>query len=529
MLALAGPARAADVVATVGVGNNPGTVAITPDGASAYITNRLSDNVSVLSLVSNTVVATIPVGALPWGVAVTPDGSRVFVANRTGNTVSIINTATNTVVGSIPLTGGPSALAMSADGTRLYAARFLTNQVTAIDTATLTPVATVAVGTGPLDIALSDDGAFAFTANYNAATVSVLALPAMSVVATVPVGTNPYGVDAAGRGSGVRAFVANSVVTGNTVSEIGVGGGGWGVLRTIPVPGRPVDVALSADGGRLYVTQYDAGSLAAVSVANGAILSTTPLTPGIAGIALSPDGSRAVVLKLASAPFTATVIALVPQVRLGSARSVRGKTATGEATVTTDASPASAIRCLYTRQQAELADPYNSSAQAVDANPVTAAANGATEVTCDLEGLKRGRTYFYTVLASDPDGIGAASAPQSFTTRPPKPDKPRVVRKKRKLRLTWEPVRTATQYKARIRKGGSYKEVAHTGPAQGRVQEPAAQGVLQDADPGRQRVRGGAATDSHPPHPVARKVAAGGPFPPAGIPPFSGPEGACYL
>ncbi len=46
---------------------------------------------------------------------------------------------------------------------------------------------------------------------------------------------------------------------------------------------------------------------------------------------------------------------------------------------------------------------------------------------------------------------------ESFTTRPPKPDAPKVVRKKKRLVLTWDAVRTATYYKARIRKGGSYK------------------------------------------------------------------------
>ncbi len=256
ILTLAGPARAADVVATVGVGDRPDQVAITPDGSTAYISNRTSDTVSVLSLESNSVITTIPVGASPHGVAVTPDGSRVFVANRTSNSISIINTATNSVVGSIPLAGGPNGLAVSPDGSRLYATQFAAGQVTAIDTATLASVASAAIGGGPFDLAISDDGAYAFTTNPFAASSSVLALPALTVVATVPVGADPYGLDASGRGAGVRAYVANSATGADTVTEIGVGGGGWSALRTIPVPGRPVSTALSADGARLYVTQY---------------------------------------------------------------------------------------------------------------------------------------------------------------------------------------------------------------------------------------------------------------------------------
>jgi len=39
----------------------PWAVAITPNGAFAYVTNESSDNVSVISTATNTVVATVPV------------------------------------------------------------------------------------------------------------------------------------------------------------------------------------------------------------------------------------------------------------------------------------------------------------------------------------------------------------------------------------------------------------------------------------------------------------------------------------
>ena len=60
------------VVATVPVGVNPRAVAITPDGAFAYVANEGSDAVSVIATSTNTVVATVTVGAQPRGVAITP-------------------------------------------------------------------------------------------------------------------------------------------------------------------------------------------------------------------------------------------------------------------------------------------------------------------------------------------------------------------------------------------------------------------------------------------------------------------------
>jgi YVTN family beta-propeller protein len=65
------------VVTTVGVGDLPYGVAITPDGTRAYVTNAYSNSVSVIDTNPsdasyNTVVATVGVGDFPGAVAITP-------------------------------------------------------------------------------------------------------------------------------------------------------------------------------------------------------------------------------------------------------------------------------------------------------------------------------------------------------------------------------------------------------------------------------------------------------------------------
>src|SRR5256885_2255641 len=109
----------------------------------AYVTNIISNTVSVIDTATNTVVATIPVGLAPLGVAITPDGTRAYVANGS-NIVSVIDTATNTVVATIPVgvEAGPVGVAITPDGTRAYVANILSNTVSVIDTATNTVVAT---------------------------------------------------------------------------------------------------------------------------------------------------------------------------------------------------------------------------------------------------------------------------------------------------------------------------------------------------------------------------------------------------
>jgi YVTN family beta-propeller protein len=79
----------------------------------AYITNSLGGTVSVIDTATNTVTGSaISVGNDPGGVAVSPDGTKVYVASFSN--VSVIDTATNTVIGSpIVDDGGPFGIGVS--------------------------------------------------------------------------------------------------------------------------------------------------------------------------------------------------------------------------------------------------------------------------------------------------------------------------------------------------------------------------------------------------------------------------------
>jgi YVTN family beta-propeller protein len=85
------------VVSTLTVGGDPVNIAITPDGATAYVANAGAKTVSAINTATNSVVATIAVGTAPSDISITPDGTQAYVTNAGSNTVSVINTSTNAV------------------------------------------------------------------------------------------------------------------------------------------------------------------------------------------------------------------------------------------------------------------------------------------------------------------------------------------------------------------------------------------------------------------------------------------------
>jgi YVTN family beta-propeller protein len=191
------------VTAGVTVGTAPFDVAVTPDGAHAYVTNEGSGTVSEIDTATNTVGSTVTVGGLPFHVAISPDGKHVYVTQGyttlTPGTVSVIDTATNTVTTTVTVGPKPNALnalAVTPDGKHVY----FTNDggVSMIDTATNTVVGTTIPVGGSNWVAFTPDGRHAYvtksaSAPGAAGTVSVIDTATNTVVGTpIPVGTFPF-------------------------------------------------------------------------------------------------------------------------------------------------------------------------------------------------------------------------------------------------------------------------------------------------------------------------------------------------
>src|SRR5574337_1174616 len=64
--------RPSAYIDTIAVGLLPRGIAITADGARAYVPNSRSGTLSVIDVATHTVVASIEVGIFPSGVALTP-------------------------------------------------------------------------------------------------------------------------------------------------------------------------------------------------------------------------------------------------------------------------------------------------------------------------------------------------------------------------------------------------------------------------------------------------------------------------
>ena len=136
-------------LAKITVGDEPQSIALTPDGQYAYVANAAGNTVTAIKINDpawGTFSAQVDTafggnghllsGAEPWNIVTSPDGKRVFVANSGQDTITVIDATTRAVIGHVDLRNSlandpdrsrhfqPRGLAVTLDNTKLYVTRF---------------------------------------------------------------------------------------------------------------------------------------------------------------------------------------------------------------------------------------------------------------------------------------------------------------------------------------------------------------------------------------------------------------------
>src|SRR3989442_7164529 len=156
---------------------------------TVYVPTYKSNSVAVIDTMLDRVIAVIPVQIQPLSVAVTPNGAFAYVTNSgwifSSNSVSVIDTSSNTVVNTIPVGSFPVGVAITPNGAFAYVANAVSNDVSVINTVTNTEAVRIGVGTSPWGVAITPNGAFAYVTNQGANSVSVINAATNTVVNTV--------------------------------------------------------------------------------------------------------------------------------------------------------------------------------------------------------------------------------------------------------------------------------------------------------------------------------------------------------
>jgi YVTN family beta-propeller protein len=220
-----------------GVGKGEESVAITPDGKTAYVASAAGVTPVNLATGSLGTPIHVNVGDNANAIAITPDGTTAYVTNFADDLVTPVDLPTGRPGTPIDVFG-PFAVAFTPDSKTAYVAG--TTAVTPIDVATGRPGTPIQVSNAAWAIAITPDGRTAYTANYGDGTVTPINLATGCTGTAIRAGTNPVAI--AITPDGRTAYVANWT-DGGTVTPIDLATGR---------PGAPIDVG--AEPGAIAIS-----------------------------------------------------------------------------------------------------------------------------------------------------------------------------------------------------------------------------------------------------------------------------------
>ena len=176
-------------------------VAVTPDGARAFVANIPDGTVSAIDLIERKLLGVIPTGPGAEGIDITSDGREVWVTNRAADSVSVIDAQTLEEIETVMCAGFPIRCKATPDGQRVLVSCATAGEVAVFDRKTRTVTKRIAVldrgegnDLGPIGVLITPDGTHAFVANSSRHEVVVIDLGTLGVIARLETGSVPDGL-----------------------------------------------------------------------------------------------------------------------------------------------------------------------------------------------------------------------------------------------------------------------------------------------------------------------------------------------
>jgi DNA-binding beta-propeller fold protein YncE len=243
----------------------PSSIAIAPDGRTAYVAMPVLGEIVPVHLDSLTVGTPISVGGHPFEIAIAPNGKTAYVPDSSSSTIDVVNLVTESVEAPITGIADPHEIAIAPNGQRAYVSAggiSFPPSVVPIDLSTgriLAPIALESHGFGDVagSMAVSPDGRTVyvpFAHSVSGAQVSILSTATNKVIARLGYFSLPIGIALASSthtlyvlNTATSEIIGNSggIVEGNALVPIDLDRGRIEKPISIPATPRSVGIAQS--------------------------------------------------------------------------------------------------------------------------------------------------------------------------------------------------------------------------------------------------------------------------------------------
>jgi YVTN family beta-propeller protein len=194
--------RTGEELVRLPTGDGPREVAVSPDGATAVVTNyglrgEPGNSLTVIDVPARSVRTTVGLGSYhrPHGIQFLPDGRQLMLTAEQERAVLLVDIASAAVVGALS-TGQPVSrmLVLTPDARRAFVASITSGNVTVVDLEHAQAIAHIETGQGAEGIDISPDGREVWVGNRAVDTISIIDTRTLEVVETLPCASFPIRV-----------------------------------------------------------------------------------------------------------------------------------------------------------------------------------------------------------------------------------------------------------------------------------------------------------------------------------------------
>jgi DNA-binding beta-propeller fold protein YncE len=297
LLGMAAPASAAvSQPRTVDAGIFPNRIAVTPDGAQAWILATGSNELvgySTGAELTNIASWTLPgTGYASANVAILPDGKRAIVTDASGNQVNIVDLTTGAITNPPSLDGSdPRDLALSPDGSKVAIAYAGGPDpfVSVFNTSDWSFVAGLDYAIEFTSLAFSPDGSYFAAASSATSRVYVTDIATeSSVIINAPDTPSTIAYSSDGESIFVGSFGGSSIRKFEALTG----------MELLSLSTSNTDfLAVSPDGTQLWASQPVAAQVGVYSTSNLSLVEAIPISANASGIAFAQFGCQAWVVQ----------------------------------------------------------------------------------------------------------------------------------------------------------------------------------------------------------------------------------------
>ncbi|WP_432666046.1 cytochrome D1 domain-containing protein [Wukongibacter baidiensis] len=176
-------------------GKSPAHIDFTKDGKLAFVSNVMSNDVSIIDIDKREIVDNVKVGIMPNETEPSPDDKFLYVANVQEGSISIVDIGKRKEIGKIKVSPGTHGVAVTNDGKYIWTTNRFGKNIAIIDIHDKRVIKTIDVDGEPNHVSILPNGDYAYVTNLESNNLMIIDTITFEIVKEIEIGVEPHEID----------------------------------------------------------------------------------------------------------------------------------------------------------------------------------------------------------------------------------------------------------------------------------------------------------------------------------------------